>query len=241
MMTQPPKRPFMAERQMAQRAGERFPDAPSPQHETVSHSASDSAAILAAIRALDSKLDQCLSGERGQIDRIQADVADMAGRITATKLEMAALRHPLAEDDLFEEASSQLSSIVYATEAATHIILGAAEEIQDIVNETRNRLPDLYAQSRLGDLNEIALRIFETCNFQDLTGQRITKAVNALTFIEERISAMLSLWNQKEFEAMPMPPGLARQDGGLTLHGPSADAPGSGRKVTQDEIDALFD
>ena len=35
-------------------------------------------------------------------------------------------------------------------------------------------------------------KIFEACNFQDITGQRITKVVNTLKYIDDKIEALLS-------------------------------------------------
>ena len=76
-------------------------------------------------------------------------------------------------------------------------------------------------------------------NFQDLTGQRITKVVRALTFIEERVDAMMGVWHRKEFETMPLPPGTAHRDGNLELHGPNDANPKTGM-ISQDDIDKLF-
>ncbi|MFV3073097.1 protein phosphatase CheZ [Niveispirillum fermenti] len=197
----------------------------------------DNAEVLAAISALGGKLDRFLTVDHTHIEQIQVEIADIAGRIKATKVEMAALRHPLAHEDTFQEASEQLSAVVRATEAATNIIISAAEEVEDIVNEVRSQLPEGYQSSRLKDLNDVTLRIFEACNFQDLTGQRITKVVQALAFIEERIDSMMSVWNSKEFEALPLPPSIAKHDDGLALHGPM-DGQAS---VSQADIDALFD
>ncbi|MDG5494381.1 MULTISPECIES: protein phosphatase CheZ [Azospirillaceae] len=240
-MVQLRHRPFMAEIQRAKRNGQAEPPAsngtqpaalPPPINVEL-----DNGEVLAAISALGNKLDRFLSVDHTQIEKIQIDIADIAGRIQATKVEMAALRHPLSKEDKFQEASEQLGAVVRATEEATNQIMASTEEIEDIVNEVRAQLPDGYQSSRLKDLNDLTLRIFEACNFQDLTGQRITKVVQALAFIEQRIEGMISVWNQKELEALPMPPNLARQDAGLDLHGPA----GEKEKVSQADIDALFD
>jgi chemotaxis regulatin CheY-phosphate phosphatase CheZ len=37
------------------------------------------------------------------------------------------------------------------------------------------------------------VKIYEACNFQDITGQRINKVVRTISFIEERVTAMLAL------------------------------------------------
>jgi chemotaxis protein CheZ len=83
------------------------------------------------------------------------------------------------------------------------------------------------------------VKIFEACNFQDLTGQRITKVVRALSFIEERVEAMMGVWNKREFETMPLPPGMAAKDGDLDLHGPNKVDQSKGM-ISQADIDALF-
>jgi chemotaxis protein CheZ len=88
-------------------------------------------------------------------------------------------------------------------------------------------------------MNEAVVKIFEACNFQDLTGQRITKVVRALSFIEERVEAMMGVWNKREFETMPLPPGMAAKDGDLDLHGPNKVDQAKGM-ISQADIDALF-
>jgi chemotaxis protein CheZ len=50
---------------------------------------------------------------------------------------------------------------------------------------------------------------------------------------------MMSVWNRKEFETMPLPPGTAKKDEGLELHGPNAVDPNKGM-ISQADIDALF-
>ena len=246
-MVQARQRPFMAEIQRA-RKGVGSPSAlataddhaallPPPPAAPVEVQL-DNTEVITAIHALGTKLDRFLSVDHTQIEQIQVEISDIAGRIKATKVEMAALRHPLANEDKFQEASEQLSAVVRATEGATNAIIGAVEEIEDIVSEVRSQLPEGYQNSRLKDLNEVTLRIFEACNFQDLTGQRITKVVQALAFIEQRIDSMMSVWNQKEFEALPLPPSIAKTDSGLALHGPTEE---SSSRVSQADIDALFD
>ncbi|HYE50468.1 MAG TPA: hypothetical protein VEB20_12820 [Azospirillaceae bacterium] len=243
-MANGPQRPFMAELQLQQRraaarpgTGAELPLAAAPALPPPTPVIVDNREVMAAIDALGSKLDRFLTTDHKTIESIHVEISDIAGRIKATKLEMAALRHPLANEDRFVEASEELSQVVRATESATNIIIGAAEEIEDIIGEVRSQLPEGYQNSRLKDLGEVIPRIYEACNFQDLTGQRITKVVQALSFIEQRIDAMMSVWNQKEFEALPLPPSTARVDAGLELHGPSKPS----EQISQADIDALFD
>ena len=84
--------------------------------------------------------------------------------------------------------------------------------------------------------NEIS-NIFTACSFQDLTGQRTTKVVNALRYIEQRVMAMMSIWGA-DSGTRPAGGPIAgpvdsRPDAHL-LNGPSDDG------VNQDEIDRLL-
>ena len=56
------------------------------------------------------------------------------------------------------------------------------------------RLKDEQSRALAQDIQERVVKIFEACNFQDLTGQRITKVVATLKFIETHIVRMMEIW-----------------------------------------------
>ena len=236
-------KPFMAEIQKARRNGH-------PYHADDAANASavpalpvgpltvDNSEVMRAIDDLGAKLDRFLTMDAKQIDHIQVEIADISGRIKATKVEMAAIRHPLAGEDKFQQASQELNAVVNATEAATNTIMACAEELEEVVHELKSSLPEGYHADRVNDMNDVIVRIYEACNFQDLTGQRITKVVRALSFIEERVEAMMSHWNKREFEAMPLPPSVTKKDEELELHGPAEEQEVG--NISQADIDALF-
>ncbi|HZH26014.1 MAG TPA: protein phosphatase CheZ [Azospirillaceae bacterium] len=244
------RKPFMAEIQAARRS-QQMPFARSVPGATDVHPgaadlpalaapaapvAVDNSEVLRAIAEVGAKLDRFLTNDQVEIDRIQVEINDIAGRIRATKAEMAALRHPLADEDRFRLASEELSAVVAATEAATNTIMSSAELVEDLVNQLKARTKSADALGKYNDISDILVKIYEACNFQDLTGQRINKVVQTLTFIEERVEAMMSVWNKREFETMPLPPSLTKKDGELELHGPVA----ASESISQDEIDKLF-
>jgi chemotaxis protein CheZ len=87
-------------------------------------------------------------------------------------------------------------------------------------------------------MTEHITKLFEACSFQDLTGQRITKVVKTIDFIEDRIETMQVIWGRKDIEKIPVPDNdLDKKDDGLVLHGPSDAAGGA---ISQDEVDKLF-
>lgn len=247
-MNPPPKR-FMAElQQLARRSGAYTPPGLAVAVEAPAEAPApvvvDNSAVLRAIAALEAKLDRAQIAEQTDIAQIQIEISDISGKIKATKLEIAALRHPLAGEDKFQLASEELGAVVQATEVATNTIMSCAEELEDIVREVRSQLPEGYISSRVNDMHETIVRIYEACNFQDLTGQRINKVCRALTFIEERVESMLSVWHKGDLASMPLPPSIIKDDQGLALTGPAPTDPEHAthaENISQSDIDALFD
>lgn len=245
-------RPFMAELQRARRgaqsphaapggdAAAAEPTSPPPATDTAALTAQaveSERRVLQAIGDLGSKLDRFLNTDQIEIEKIQVEIAEISGKIKATKREMANLRHPLAGEDRFQQASEELQSVVRHTESATNQIMGAVEEIDEVIQELRASLP-AYQAGRVHDLQDAIARIYEACNFQDLTGQRINKVVKTLAFIEGRVETMMGLWHRAEFETMPLPADLTKVDAGLMLTGP-ANQPDE-THISQSDIDALF-
>jgi chemotaxis protein CheZ len=79
----------------------------------------------------------------------------------------------------------ELEAVVQATEAAANTILEAAEEIQawiDSGNVDTTALPNLSAKVNA---------IFEACSFQDVTGQRIRRAIQHLQQVETVLEQFL--------------------------------------------------
>ena len=95
-------------------------------------------------------------------------------------------------------------------------------------------------KDQASDIQEQVVKIFEACNFQDLTGQRITKVVNAFCFIEQRVDHMMEIWGGiegfKDIEKFDLP---ERTDHEELLNGPALEE--DENVASQDDIDALFD
>ena len=73
------------------------------------------------------------------------------------------------------------------------------------------------------------------CSFQDITGQRTTKVVNVLRYIEQRVNSMVQIWSGDAVDPAATQPLDTRPDAHL-LNGPAV----AGAGVSQDDIDALF-
>lgn len=170
---------------------------------------------------------------------IRQQIGEMARTIDRTKLEIAAIKHPLAENDAVLNASSQLDAIVDATEVATQNILDATEQVEETIKRMVALFPD---NAELIGLSEEAgghlIRVMEACGFQDLTGQRVTKVVGTLRFIEERVGAVISIWGEEAFHDIPVETNSPDPEGDeVLMNGPQLE----GQGISQADIDALFD
>lgn len=171
---------------------------------------------------------------------VRIEIAQMVRSIGRAKAEIAAIKHPLASesDDKVHRASSELDAIVLDTETATNKILASNEKIEAAMNKlntTHHDDPDVQAMTE--DVAFNVIEILEACNFQDITGQRITKVVNTLRYIEDRILAMISIWGVEAFSDLPVEVEDGREGDDALMNGPALQNEG----ISQDDIDALFD
>lgn len=165
------------------------------------------------------------------VEVLRRELQDMSASIVQARREIAAIR-PKDGGDRITTAANELDAIVLSTERASIEILGSAERIA----ETAEALKKVGAPEALVDLlNHEVTTIFTACSFQDLTGQRTTKVVNALRYIEQRILTLMDLWGVEGVvsEELPPEPVDHRPDAHL-LHGPSDDG------VNQDDVDRLL-
>ncbi|MBT3306295.1 MAG: hypothetical protein HN377_07395 [Alphaproteobacteria bacterium] len=196
------------------------------------------------IQDLSEKLDVTLEDEAPatSVDEIMAEIHALNEHISSTKHEIAALKPVDEANSTISTATEELGEVVKATEEAANTILENAEQIDTVVTEIRGKVsegdPDDIGPD-VDKLEFIGIELMTACSFQDITGQRITKVVNSLNYIEERLQKMIEIWNIEhgtaDLQEMALPKGDERQDKEL-LHGPQSEA-GMG----QDDIDALFD
>ncbi len=179
-----------------------------------------------------------VSDYKRQLASLRAEIDEMAQIIHHAKVEIAAIKHPLADNDQIIGASSELDAIVDATENATGEILDAAEAIEQSVESLA---PQNAGQVQLADvlsnMTSQLTRIMEACSFQDLTGQRITKVVRALGHIEDRISSIIDIWEPRCLADIPVDPRDSVDEDRALLSGPQSDK----NRTSQEDIDALFD
>lgn len=195
------------------------------------HKTPETQEILTAIH----RLEKTMTRQRKvpDLDRIRLDIADMHDAIERTKLEIANIKQEDDQSNRFTDASHELDQIVSQTEGATQSILEAAEQIQ----EKAWTLRESGAEDAVCDeIDAKATEIFMACSFQDLTGQRTTKVVQVLRYLESRINLMINIWGIEDIEAdATAGPVDSRPDAHL-LNGPQLNGPA----VSQNNIDELM-
>src|SRR6185437_12300764 len=109
-------------------------------------------------------------------------------------------------------------------------ILNAAERIQSAAA----RLPKTAELTPLREeIDAQTTEILTACSFQDITGQRTTKVVNTLRYLEKRVNSMIEIWGIDSLKALDEEASDTRPDAHL-LNGPSLEG------VSQDDVDALL-
>jgi chemotaxis protein CheZ len=176
-----------------------------------------------------------LSGDLSAGDlKLYQEVEGLAVYIHKAKAEIAALRPHDIQQEYIASATDELDAIVGATETATNEILDAAEKLEELTPELT---PEQGAK-----LMDTTTRIFEACNFQDITGQRITKVVKALKHIEERVEGLVAAFGPEFQEQLANTIAAQSPQGGTTitdqdlLNGPQMPE----KAHDQAAIDALF-
>ena len=162
-----------------------------------------------------------------RVAKLYRDCQDLAKYIALARREIAEMRPEEMKQVKLPRAGLELEAIVQATEEATGNIMTAAEEIM----AADNSQPETYKAA----VDAACMRIFEACSFQDITGQRITKVVHTLTYIEERLNKLQMAWGPDLADAAPPPDNGPKGDAAL-LHGPAL----AGEGVNQAQVDAML-
>ncbi len=183
---------------------------------------------------------------------VYTELREIADYITGAKDEIRNLQANDIKNNRIPEAGKELDAIVQSTEEATNTIM---EQAEMLMSADTSDTEAFQAQ-----VNDAVMQIFEACSFQDLTGQRISKVVETLNFIDHRISRLAEVigGGDAETHLTDLEAASEKRKENLILNGPqsaedaisqddvdnmlnggsegdSANAP------SQDDIDALFD
>jgi chemotaxis protein CheZ len=182
---------------------------------------------------------QTYRAQMEQCEKLKVELDLIHDAINRTKQEIAVLHGKSFDGTEMAKVTGELGAVVGGTEQATQQILEAAEAIDQSANALAKTIsPD---QQRLlsEDIQERVISIFEACNFQDLTGQRINKVMGTMKFIEHHINVMMEIWGGVDAIKSHAPAIVDDRVGDARLlNGPKLD--GDAGHASQDDIDAMF-
>jgi len=188
---------------------------------------------------LNTRMIESYQAQITEAQKLKTELDIIQEAITRTKHEIATLHVTGFEGPEMARVTDELDAIVGGTEQATETILAAAEYIDQTANTLGAALKSEQDQQLAQDIQDQVIRIFEACNFQDLTGQRITKVVATLKFIETHVVRMIDIWGGMEAFKDMTPDAIAEREGDRKLlNGPKLEEEAG--HVSQDDIDALF-
>jgi chemotaxis protein CheZ len=179
-----------------------------------------------------------MSGDISSSDfKLYHELEVLALYIDNAKMEIALLRPDEIQQEHIPSATDELDAIVAHTEEATGTILDAAEKLEELAASSDKKTAET--------ITEAVTSIYEACNFQDITGQRITKVVKTLKHIEQKVDALISAFGEqvndgleekKKADGETKKKSEERSEDEVPMHGPQLDESAQSQK----EIDAIL-
>ena len=195
-------------------------------------SSREAAELRAMLETYRAQIEQC--------EKLKIELDLIHDAITRTKREIAVLRGKSFNGEEMARVNGELGAVVGGTEEATQQILEAAEAIDNAATALAKVTSPDQQKILSEEIQERVVSIFEACNFQDLTGQRISKVMTTMKFIENHITVMMDIWGGVDAIKSHAPAIVDDREGDARLlNGPKLD--GDAGHASQNDIDALFD
>jgi chemotaxis protein CheZ len=192
-----------------------------PQADAADRHDQETARQLDALRAMLAKaspppIAESNTGRRGEIERLASELRLVRAALCGSDPDSAVRT---------AQITKELQAVMHGSEQATQKILAAAEDIDQAANNLSASLKGESERDLAQDIRDRVIHIFEACNFQDLTSQRVAKVLAALRELEQQIARAVS--------------ELVRADVEPPMHGPRL--PNDPGHLSQGDIDAMFD
>lgn len=186
------------------------------------------------LEIINSVIDKMGPGTNPSTDNreVYMHIAELAEKIAQLKKDIADSRPDHVKSAHLPSAKEELDAIVEATATATNSIMSTCEAIEKIAAE--------IGGEQGAALSNHVTQMYESCTFQDITGQRIRKVFSVLVEIDGRVDRIMTTLDQTvgplkmkgDYEERE----VSVDDEKSLLNGPqSAD-----KAISQDEIDKLL-
>jgi chemotaxis protein CheZ len=218
-----------------------------PTHEAILRRLDDLAAMLSPTQGIVLNLAEAYRREIEEVILLRGEIHSIQEAIVETKRQVAALHSSPTEVGGMTQVAGELSAVVTDTEGATNRILSSAERIEILAGTLQSEQSMEAMRARAGEIAIEVAKVYESCNFQDITGQRIQRVCDTLNFVETRVGRMAEVWGGlSALNTLIEQEREARQTERLSVGthalaaGPKPAENDDGH-VDQSAIDALFD
>jgi chemotaxis protein CheZ len=154
-------------------------------------------------RFLDRRVAELSAEIHASVTLNEMSEASLTAQINRVQQEVAAMvRAPMADS---RSSGIELEAVVQGTEDAANQIMEAAEAIQDWIGKgVSNEAAD--------DIGQKVQAIFEACSFQDLTSQRIRRAIRHLQQVDTMLNSIAAPPAARVPDMVPTGPGGSGPD-----------------------------
>lgn len=181
------------------------------------------------VKIINSVIEKVEAAEDVSRENIYLELKALHDLIEVTRKEISASRASDISGTHIPDATDELDAVVEATEVATGTIMDSCEALTAYADQLDSSHKD-YVLSQV-------TKILEACSFQDITGQRITKVVRSIKQIDEKISALMNVLEDK-IPGLPNSPFVDTREGDAKLlNGPQM----VDKAITQSDIDKLLE
>jgi chemotaxis protein CheZ len=202
-------------------------------------------AMIQPTQAIVSNIAEAYRREVVEVLKLRDEMEAIQTAIAETKRQVVSLHAAAPRSVTVNHAAGELDAVVLDTEGATNKILAAAEQVEILAGVIQSEKTMSAMKLRASEIAHVVMGIYEACNFQDLTGQRIARVCETLNFVEGRVGRMAEIWGGLDSLSSIMSSeidALREEQQALGTHGLAAGPAlvGADGHVGQDDIDALF-
>lgn len=179
------------------------------------------------VRIVNSVINKIETVEHESLETVRHELHALKEVINGIKGEIAGNGSGVALPD----ATDELDAVISGTAEATSTIMDSCEKIENILEDFTSQIPEEAKNS----IQDKITAIYEACSFQDITGQRVTKVINAIKQIDQKVDHILE--HDKVAHSLELGKPTEEIDEKSLMNGPQL----PGNAISQEEIDKLLE
>ena len=181
---------------------------------------------------VDSLIDGIIAEASVDNKQMVGELREVLEYVVRAKQEFMSIGPRTLSSKKIPDASEELNAILGATEEAAGQIMDAADKAGELAGTLKGATAE--------ELQNISTSLYEASAFQDICGQRITKVMAILKFLEGRLTSLAETLGdshiEEDDETVKFDEDGLAVDPDKLLHGPQLEGEG----ISQEDIDALL-